>query len=619
MANKKRHKSSVHSRKKPRKGKHRRQSDISKILSVPGGAQRVRAAYFTRLSPGAIRANVPRVLRHPFFDPLINLTAKGDVKNVYGNVAPHTDMASSAGWIVGLLLHHKDKLSTFCSLEDRLTAAILRERHAKSMALLDEIDAVCGLSIWSIGVRGAVCKAGNLHDAAQAFLSSALNDCPDSGLFQVIARNVMNRADDSSMFISSSVSLRKQVLRSFHGELRDILIYKLVPRDFAFGYRVDFENVLNFEKNASIVDAYKALLDLCSHALGSEEEQMREIAQDAITRLAGEIADNITDGLASCYGIKRPWRHAGPAFHIVDSYSAGHYADVCNAARRRAPAPPSCTEFEVIAKAAVRTQTNPYEGFMGELHSDLVDVLSKGAGYLKALSRLLTICHTYREISWFRELHFLISRESIYIDRSTDSHLATLSAAYSAVNTPRKALYLPESLRGPYLQSCRAAIGPSLSLDLLAAVEGREASILNTPIFDDLEEERARKYEALMRLEQDDTRAAIPLLIQLSTSDDELIANEATKMLTDAYIDVGETEKAIGLFVAASLRNTNVVPLFDTQRICQAARDAISGFERRIRLDQAVFLRMCSAISIGAGLLRRAARVFRDSPLPAFR
>ncbi|MBT7057751.1 MAG: adenylate/guanylate cyclase domain-containing protein, partial [Lentisphaerae bacterium] len=49
------------------------------------------------------------------------------------------------------------------------------------------------------------------------------------------------------------------------------------------------------------------------------------------------------------------------------------------------------------------------------------------------------------------------------------------------------------------------------------------------------------------------------------------------------------------------------------------AAPRILTFERRIRLDQAVFLRMCSAISIGAGLLRRAARVFRDSPLPAFR
>jgi len=572
---KKQHGSAVH-RKQASKSLHKKQSVLSKALSESGGAKRVREAYFTQLSPKNICTSLHRVERHPFFLPIIDLTSKGIIKNFYHPIAPPTKIASSASWIVAILLHHKDKLNKFCRLEKLLSTAILLEKHDESIALLDEIDLLCGISTWSIGLRGSVLKASGLQAAAQDFLTRTLSDGKDTHLFPVIARHIMNRADDSSMFISSSISLRKQLLRNFQGGLRDILIYKLVPRDFSFEHKVDYASILNFEKNASIIDAYKALLNFAASSIDSEHQEIKTAVKDSLEKLVEHINSTILDGLASCHGIERLWTHNENAIRLVDFYSAGRYADVFTAVKPP-PFTPSFTEFEVIAKAATRNGCSPFEGLLGELLADLKIVLTKKSGYQKALSRLLTISHSYCEIPWFQELHFLISRESSYVDRESDSLLAALSEAYSEVNTPRKVLHLPESLRDRYLQSCRTAVGSSLSLELLDVMHTKNLSRLDGPEFTELVAERCQKYRAIMLIEMGDTNASVNILEQLVNSDDQLISYDATILLTGAYIDIGRTEEAIDLFVNASLRNINVARQFDTQRICKAARDAIEG------------------------------------------
>ena len=545
-------------------------------LSPAEVSEKTRKAYFTKLTPSEVCSNVSKVTTNQHFIPAINLTTADNYERVYNQLTPDTDLMISLNWMIGLIIHKKDALNRFIELEESVTKLIFNESNDESIAMLDEMDEICGVSTWSLSVRFSVLKMAKKHSEAQEFLEGIYSKCGENEFFKFICRSMMNRYDSSGMLISSGPAFRNQVIRGFHDGLQNFLIYKVAPTDYSYDYKIKYEYILNDEKNSSIIDIFKAVLNLMSSSLDTEDPLLKEAAILAAEKLSPHFSYYVLNGLSAHYGVSTEWQHEEEEYKLIDSYSAGKYEEVCSTASQYSSDYFNFTVFELISKSAARTGKNPFDGLKGFLLENLIDVYLKKSDYQKSLSNILVICHAYSCVPWFQELHFLISRVSSYIDKKSHEHLTMLSSVYSQVNSPRKAETLPEKLRLAYFKSCNNAIKDSLSIRMFEIMHEERVESFDDEIFINLERNRLLKYKAMLLIKIGSTDEAIPLLEKLSSCSDFMIANEARRQLVDSYIDADHIEKAVESFVNAILINGSVVSDFNTDKICDVTKEIVN-------------------------------------------
>jgi len=531
-----------------------------------------RRSYFLKLTPSEVRSNIGNIACNHHFSAAIKLTVDGDCSDVYKGIIPDTKLLNSLNWIIGLIVYHKDIINKYIKLEDLVTKSILNENYDEALSLLDQIDDLCGVSTWSITIRGSVLSISDQYEKSQEFLKSIITKSNDNELFKSICRHLINRHNDSSMHVSSGIALRNQITRSIDGELQSFLIYKLVPKDFAYNYRINYEDILNFEKNSSLIDAFKAVISFISSALDSEEIEITQAAKFAAETLSPHMSYHILDGLLAYYGIVPDWEFKSTDFSLIDAYTIGDYVDVCDRARRVSNGYFDFALFELISKASARTGINPFTGLLNYILSNLVNILLKQDGYQKSLTDLLAICHAFSGIPWFQELHFIISRESSFIDQKSHDHLILLSSVYSKVNSPRKSESFPIGLSNDFFISCNRKIHNSISVKLFEILKDNKVSSFEDPVFSGIEVNRLRKYKAKILVSNGMIDEAISILEQLSKCEDRISAYDANRLLVEAYIDTNQGEKALELFVCAAMSNRNVVLRFNSYRICEVAK-----------------------------------------------
>src|SRR5690606_23352103 len=152
------------------KNRRKKQSKLSKVLSSSKDPARIRDAYFRLLSPSEVLQNLVNVARHPYFTPAINLTLSENYKKTYAALVPATELLLSLNWMVAVLIFNKDRLNKFVELEGLITEAILEEHYDETVSLLDEVDGICGISTWSIAIRGTVLEMADRYSEKQKYL-----------------------------------------------------------------------------------------------------------------------------------------------------------------------------------------------------------------------------------------------------------------------------------------------------------------------------------------------------------------------------------------------------------------------------------------------------------------
>lgn len=557
-----------------RKHKSIAQQKLSSILRRTANVSEVRLRFFAGLSAGELRESLKTIANSPVIRPLVNMTLRGKSNSCYVKKIPDLPLDKSVAWAVGIIQHHEERVNKFLDLELRLTEEILKNRLCGSLKILDEIDQLCGISTWSVGIRCSVLKLNGKNELSQEFYTDICEASTDNGFFTSICKLLSDRFDDSAMFMSRSSTLRTQVSRNFTGDLRSFLTYKVSPRNYTLDSLLDFKGVFNYELNSSLVDTYKVVESFLSFSVFTENESIKAIALESAKKLDLIINSEVIRGVAAYYGQKQPWFHGKAEYELVDKYSAGRYKEICNEARENDKNFYNFTLFELVTKSAIRERVSVFNGFEGDISSYLVDVILKKDGYKKSLSQLLVLCHSFSGIPWFQELSFLVSRESAFMGENIESNLNALSSIYSTTNSPKKIQILPINLRQHYFDSCKNAIPDSLTIklfeSLITGVKKLEESFHKA-----VDERRLKKYEAMIYRNNDDHLEAIDILEDLISSDDELVSYDSKKLLLDSYIKTYQNEKALELFVDTVLENPNTILLFNIHKVCQLAKEMI--------------------------------------------
>ena len=560
---------------KKNKRKNKKQTKISKILNFSRKTDAVRAAYLIKQSNVEIINNVRKVARNHHFLEITQLTLTGNLTRTYSPRVPYVDLPCYLSWMTGLIILHEQKINNFINLEEVLSKKILNDEFEKAIQILDEIDKTCGISTWSLSIRGTVYKLSDNHKESQKYTDTLNSKIGDNDFFKAIVKNMNDiYNDDSLMFESYNEATKNEILRTISGGLKHFLIYKIIPNNYVKEFKNDYEKIAVFEANSSLIDIFIFIRNFLEFCVEEKRTDQEEIIILILKKLRKHIHYYLFDNFYSYFTGKIYWKENNTEYEILDNYSKGKYENVIEQAKNYKK--DDFSTFEIISKSKFRTNKNPYNGIKQKISDNLINIYSKGPEFNKSLSSIKAICHALSGLNWFRELSFFISRESSFIKNSKFENLISLNCIYSKSNYPRKAQILPDTEKNNYLDNCEKLNKNSISIELYRAIFSNDTTLFNNHLAKNIDPERANKFKAKILISNGNFPEGIEILKKLTNSKDAIVANECVYLLAKTYIDIGQPETAIKIFAEKTLENTNNIHLFDTKTICNESKILIN-------------------------------------------
>lgn len=561
--------------KKTRKKKKRTQSKVSRILSSTNKKEVVLRKYFKNLTPYQIKSNIKSIHSHRFFKAATHLTLFQNYNDIYANFTPRSNLPNNLLWCLGIVTNFPEKIRFFLEKEQSITIDLLEGNFDQVILALDEIDDFCGLSTWSISIRCSVLSHCKDNEQVDNFLNNLEEQSKGNAFFHAVAKDIGSRYQESSLFTTNIYSLRGQLNRYLDGEILHFLMFKLIPHDFSFNY--DYEHVFNREKNSSIIDIFTALIDYVSYAKSRGETKFDEYSQFIISELNKYYTFAPIQGFANSYGISTKWIFSEQEFILLDEYTEGHYGQIKSTFQDSDKHYSKFAAFELFSKTCARSGEKLSGGLIENILDSLVNIYLKNDEYNDSLSYLLLLCHCFSSLSWFKELYFLLVKETQFLERQTLDNISTVSSCYSAMNSPLKTEMMPDFLAKEYMEEMQTAINDSSSLEFFKLIKNSDPEINKDGISKLVEANRFKKYQSISFIKNGQYDDAVKLLKELVISDDQITSHEASKLVSEAYILKGDLEEALDFFVNKSIDNPNLILCFDTHKICSVAKEMINS------------------------------------------
>lgn len=551
--------------------KTKKQSKLSKILSSGYSKKEAQYHYLNDLSASEVRANVNNVLKHHYFKSALNLTKTASLSNMYSSKTVGTSLDRNIAWCLGLVEVHKADLQFALDLENEITAYILANQYNEALNDLNTIDSLCGVSIWSISIRGSLERrlGDEIHEGNT--VTSVLDGANENQFLNYISRYVADYFNDSKIYFTSTNSLFLEINRCAHSDLRDFLLYRLLHVDSRQEY--DFNKVFNVEKNSSIIDVLFLLIDFALYCLSDLGKQLYSIETFVrLSRTLNSLFDYPTiNGLANFSGIKSDWEYESSVQNIIDLYTKGEYEQVCIKANAHGLFRFDFSVLELIVKANIRAPKLLLIDDKENIINHMESVLLRNDSFRSSLEYLACLANSFRSLRWFNQLGYFVERESSFVATSDKDYFDGLIFLCAESSTPRKSKVVHDSLKEEYFTKISSRNdNDSVSIKMYENLIQKFSKC----DFDSLgvESSRAQKYLASNLVDEGQYENAIRIYRNLSQSTDELISIESTRLLVDVLLLSGKNEEAINCFVEASLSNKNLFTIFDTNTVLQRAK-----------------------------------------------
>ncbi|QXE92634.1 hypothetical protein KP001_08995 [Geomonas subterranea] len=544
---------------------HRKLNKAQGIIYSSNKPHTAIARYFNELSAKEIYLNFSTIYNHRFFHTLISFYAdKNQVLERFGSV-PSTDTLKSLYWGLGLFEKHSQIIKTFIRQEGELTKALLESDFGSCIQILDEIDNDLGISTWSISTRCSIYTLAGNTDQKRDFIKDIGDKSNINSFFFAIANNVSLKYDDSEVLASDLSSLETQIKRHVKGELLDFLLYKLCLKNFDYQY--NYDNILNVEKNMSIIDFYIACVDCLVFCIFDEQDNGD--IKFILKRLATLFESTEIKYLANHYGIKTEWKFSKDYYELLDLYTKGAYADVI--VRFKNDPSYEFQIFELVAKSAARSSAIETSGLKKRIIDSLVTLTIKSEKYERSLGFLVNLCHGFSALRYFRELHLFVENESKLLSHDRSVFLNKIRILFSGISSPRKIDIMDSDILESYTSTFREIIGQSIAWTFYS--DKNDSNLLQN-ITVPIESNRLIKYLSKTLIRDNQHIDAIPLLNGLIECEDILIKQEASRLLVDCYLKTGDTEGALNEFAIRCIKNPFLITNYDTSLICEKAIEA---------------------------------------------
>lgn len=549
-----------------------RQSNLSRALASSNRLGIVQARFFENLSSGEIRRSAPTLIRHRHFAKALSPNQDG-YTNIYAAHTPKIGLEKCVAWCLGLLEAHKSSLDFFITAQDRLLECLLAQQLDAALEIVDAIEAKTGVSAWSVSLHGTLLTMVR-PDERHGYISKVISSSAENGFFKSLTYHLTNRFDDPETLLSESRFFELTIKRSFVGGLLHFLMYKLVPYNVEFAY--NFEEIINFEKDSSPLDIYLCLLDFITFNIGSSDEVMLALCRKTIADLRRNFHHHTLDDLAVAYGMERPSAIDELAMRVVDLYTSGKYCEVCD---QLETSPKLILQFglvEIWAKSLARIPERTPK-FLQPILAALRDITIKSENHEKSRALLLAYCHALSAFKWFREMRYLLERETRFYSDEKNSSIRDFSLLLSHLSTPAKLQAIVD--RGFIKASEARDLVPADSVTALLFERMRSTDELLVASDDlkQIESARSIKFQAAWYVSRGRYVEAVPLLEGLVHSCDHRISQDASRALVEAYRSLGDIEKAASVYVDAVLANIHLLSVFDTRGLCEACKGIIKS------------------------------------------
>lgn len=554
--------------KKDKVQKKRKQSNLSRVLASANTAYKVNKNFFEKLDPAEIRNSVKAVASHVHFKQAINLKDLKFSKR-YMKQSPDTSLENNIAWCLGVLELFKADMQVFLDISSTVERLILNENFDEALQQLDLIDSSCGISFWSIGIRSAVLSMFGRKEEKQLLLENYMSLADDNAFLKSITRMIINKFEENDGLSSESIFTEQKIRRTYSGSTLHFLMFKALPLSTEFDY--DYNSILNVEKHTSTIDIFVCLIDLITYSITSEfGKKYQESARRIAVMFSRSFHSSYLSNLAAAFEIECAWPTDSSESEILEMYTEGRYSDVI-AKISNQDQTYKFSIFSIVASSASRSP-HTIGGLQGDLINAATSLLLKTKNLEEATAFLSLLTNSLGKLPWFRLLQIFLLRESKFSTTLSNTLLDKALGLLADINSPKKIRYLPESLRDSFLQAISPTYRNTSIYNLFS--DGLD----NAPVSERLvgvERFRARKYIAQDLYDRGRAEDAIELLQTIKPSDDQLIYNDASKLLILANIRAHKVQKAVDLYVDLGLENPRLLKTLDSKAICTSAESII--------------------------------------------
>lgn len=523
--------------------------------------------YFEEMSASEIFSTHKRIKRHMYFSQLPLIIRKHKIEDFYSGLVPKTSIDKSISYILASINERIDDLNFFIEKEDEISWMVLKGDYDRASRIVDEIFDIFGHSLWCYTLKSTISDIKNDYENKKKTIDSVF-ECRNE-YFKYIVRNVSSRYDKTGAFLQNINSF-KGSLQTLPKNMSEHFIFRLTPLDYNYEY--DFEDIMNEEKNTSLIDSYKTLIKYVLYCTHQNHRELQVLPARIVSFLSKNTKCPISGQLAKILSVNPIWNMKEDDYKLLDNYTFGNYSEVSQQIEEKPELLNSFPFFELYTKSLERTN-RPFL-LLGDnslnIHQGLSSIYKKDKDYVKSYNHLLSLCFSFEDLPWFISLSLLVLQEDRF--SAGLDNLKSLHNLISPLDSPQKSVYLRENQAINLINSALEFYPKSSCLYLYCKVHNNE--MLTAEILSD--NLRRNKYNAIIYMKRGDYPSAINLLNTDEENIDPLTENEFSELLGKCYLLSASTADAVNFAMNKIIKNRSLIPLFNVREICGRIKEEIN-------------------------------------------
>lgn len=489
------------------------------------------------------------------------------------------NLEQSLCWYTLALCMQSDQINHFLKIRDNIDHTFLMGEYNQCLDLLGNYNKNLGFSLWEVKKRIAVLSEMKGDDYQRTYADNIWKAMPQGSLcaYQIF---YYSRQCESNLSAGAYYNIIKSDYERFlrdgiHKETCKYALFKtggsviLSDELHELLNRKNINYFLYEDEKYGLIDRYISLSNILSCVFLSEDTQLQAVFIPYIKKLCTYINDPLLNNIVF------QWEHHYYRFYsyendniceIFNLYSAGNYQDSnCLAGAFLRSSIKFFPLVELYSKSCIHLPSfiplTEESSLLNTIARKLNQLFARTGNTKDTLVDLTKILYKHLDTDWSHELKIIIDKFSNKLMVLEDCCFKNL---HSSISTPDLIFDFDPVFLPIFLDQATNSYKKSLSTQLSVAVRTHNLKLLESL---DIDPNRKKRYLASL-LAETKSYDALSILDQIK----EECMNSAIRLEIDAiriraYLNLGELQKAISIFVPTFCENSNFIYMGYIDRI----------------------------------------------------
>ena len=485
---------------------------------------------------------------------------------------PSVGFGKELAWAAALLVQRADCINDYLQLVAHYDDLLLRAQYQRCVSVLDELDAKCGVSLFSLEQRIALLHMAKGLKVQRAFAGEIIQFRPQSDIVSFIARQISERNEEQTTTSRFIARLESYNWSGVHDDVVQYVFYRVggrIPNDLGA-----LDSIFRIEAASSIIDLYTTFLDVVLHLVANQSDQV-----GALWHQVDRVHRVIHDGRLS----RALFTHKPPSegISLADDSKpwltliAGQYATARSLASsdHRSGYVASFWYIESVAAIELGETSVSPRTLRSRIVAALIAVFSRNSDYLDSVAELNKVILNNRLCAFAPELKSILSPE-LSSDPIADSRL--LQTAFFHSCRPGLYSFAVANINRPCLQTVYNDAPPDkrLVIDFAAATAGQLkplaslASLASVASTESFNSAQGNMQYALRDFIEASQSAAV-----LMNSRSVRFQRIGVRLRCAALLELGEYAELIQQIVTWGLRDPASIPMLPLLQAAYILKD----------------------------------------------